>query len=427
MTTEKPLYQAIDACRVCKSSDLVVFWSADQQYIVNFPKDLQQPCAQAPIVLCMCENCGLVQLKHSVEPDYLYKEFFYRSGINEMMKAALRDVVTKAIDRCPLKSGDSVLDIGCNDGTLLWNYPDVIRRFGVDPAKNLQKPGLQTDGWEFINDYFSEESCGGRQYKVITAIAMFYDLEDPVAFCLAIRKLLTHDGIFVVQMNYLGTMLRTNGIDNVSHEHLCYYSLTTLKAVFERAGLRIFDVEINSVNGGSIRVYACRAGIFCKPVRAGVDVLLLQENVAEFKKVETYRVFINKVKSNMKIVDHWIDRIDKAGQVIHCYGASTRGMTFLQYLKNARKISIAAERDENKYGRYIAGTWQKIVPETTSRPVADFYLCLPWHFWPAIQLREKEWMMHGGKFIVPFPDPKIFSVANNLVVGSDVLTIEQPV
>lgn len=414
MTVESSLlYREATFCRGCQSDNLIVFWSGGEHYIVNFLKAVDSPAHKAPIVLCLCSECGLVQLKHTVNPDVLYHEFFYRSGINEMMRAALKDVCDGAMKRVALKTGDAVLDIGCNDGTLLMNYPynHSIERDGVDPAKNIQKPGMQPSGWNFINDYFHLDSCGGKMYKVITAIAMFYDLDKPLRFCRDVQAVLHREGVFVVQMNYLGAMLATNGIDNVSHEHLCYYSLSSLTQILARAGLHVFDVEQNAVNGGSLRVYACVDGLFRRKCTEAVTSLMAKEKEDKLDEVVTFAKFIERVKANCKKLDGWLFRLREAKKVVYCYGASTRGLALLQMLENTDVIQCASERDPNKIGRFIPGTKIKIIPEVNARrSTAEFMLVLPWHFWPAIKERERDWMLSGGKFIIPFPTPKIVAV-----------------
>jgi NDP-4-keto-2,6-dideoxyhexose 3-C-methyltransferase len=405
------LYKTIVQCRVCKSERLTRFWSGGEMYIVGFPKSLaeKETCSKAPLAICVCEECWLVQLMHSVNPDLMYREFFYRSGINEMMRDALYDVTQKAKLQVNLKGGDRVLDIGCNDGTMLLTYPIGVECVGIDPAKNIQKSGTQPGGWFFINDYFSEEVV--RKYyhpnfKIVTAIAMFYDLEDPVQFCQEVAAVMHKDGVFVVQMNYLKSMLECNGVDNISHEHLTYFSLTSLMKVFEEAGMTVFHAELNGVNGGSLRVYASHAGR--RQADSTVTDILRRESEEQLNTLTPYSKFCFRVRRNCDLIDNWIEKIVDENKLLYAYGASTRGTTLLQLLQSADKIIAVAERDPNKIGRYmVGGNWPKIISEEEARKFADYFLCLPWHFWDAIKVREEAWMKKGGKFILPMPWAKI--------------------
>jgi NDP-4-keto-2,6-dideoxyhexose 3-C-methyltransferase len=408
-------YKKIERCRVCHSDKLTAFWSMGECCIVEFPligSERTKPLS--PLTLVVCENCWLVQLQHTTDPKYLYSEFFYRSGMNEMMRAELRDIAHAAVMEAAPAKGDYVLDIGCNDGTLLESYPAFVEhKVGIDPAKNIfdaRKPWNKD--WKFECDFFNAEKAlkasKGYQYKIITAIAMFYDLDDPAAFCRDISTVLHEDGVFIVQMNYLGTMLEAHGVDNVCHEHLTYFSLTSLFPVFDSIGLEIYKVEVNATNGGSLRVFVCHAGH--RTIDRGVRDLLMKESDDRLLSFKPYGIFNERVQAITKKLDIWLNEIATHENAVYAYGASTRGTTLMQLLHNADLISGVAERDPNKFGHYMIGTETPIYPEAEVREIADYLLVLPWHFLPAIQKREHEWLLKGGKFIVPFPQPKIISL-----------------
>ena len=402
-------------CRVCGSPKLTPFWTAGDIYVVGFPKTVDKNALRAPLTLCLCEHCWLVQLQDTVNPELLYREFFYRSGMNEMMRKELAGIATDAYYGMSQSNSAErwVLDIGCNDGTLLSSYPEdslaVLNRVGIDPAKNIQESGPQPHGWWFVNDFFSAERVlqvsGGKKYEVITAIAMFYDLENPRAFVEEVKKALHPYGTFIVQMNYLKTMLESNGVDNICHEHLTYFSLTTLQRMFRGTGLTICHAELNQTNGGSIRVEIRHT--LNSQVDETVEGILQDENSAELDTLIPYIEFRNNIKQICYKLNKWIDGIHSSGKTIYAYGASTRGTTLLQLLDTKGKIAGVAERDPNKYGRYMVGSWLPIVSEAEARENADYFFILPWHFFNGIQVREDEWVQKGGRFIIPLSEPTI--------------------
>ncbi len=254
-------------CRVCGSNKLIPILSLGDQYVTNFVDDAKGDYPHAPLELVLCNvkdgGCGLLQLRHTVERDLMYRKYWYKSGISTTMVKALADIASAAERLVNLSTGDIVIDIGANDGTLLRQYktPGLVT-VGFEPS-NLWKLGIEGNS-KIINDYFNYESfrreLGSKKAKVITSIAMFYDLEDPNTFVEDIKKCLDENGVWIIQMNYLGLMLENNTFDNISHEHLEYYSLLSLLNLLDKHNLEAFDVELNDVNGGSFRIYIKHKG-----------------------------------------------------------------------------------------------------------------------------------------------------------------------
>ncbi|NNL59620.1 MAG: methyltransferase domain-containing protein, partial [Nitrosopumilus sp.] len=249
-----------NVCRVCNKNELKQIISLGEQYIVNFLDNNDKESNKVRLDLMLCnENdggCGLLQLKHTVSGELLYRNFWYKSGINQSMRNALKDITNKIKEKITLKSEDIIIDIGANDGTLLRSYErDDLMLVGFEPAKNLIKD-TKIGTSKVINDFFNFESFSkefpGKKASVITSIAMFYDLENPNIFVEDIYKILSDDGIWIIQMNYLVAMLENNSFDNIVHEHLEYYSLRSLESLLSKHNFEVFDVEINDVNGGSI-------------------------------------------------------------------------------------------------------------------------------------------------------------------------------
>jgi len=402
-------------CRACGCQFYEnVLLDLGEQEIVDFPLPGEKTRGKAPLTLVMCSRCNLVQLRHSVDDDTLFRKFWYRSSLNEQMRQALKDVVDGALKKVgPLKEDDVVVDIGCNDGELLTNYPQNLIRVGFEPALELvQQAAYHGVGKTvFYNDYFKEGYLAPDSCRIITAIAMFYDLNDPVTFLKEVVRAMHPDGIFVVQMNYLGLMLKNMTFDNISHEHNCYYSLHALERLFHSVGLVITDVEQNEVNGGSVRVYASKNPE--ASVGSSVEWMMAVDTRACSSLALEH--FCEMVRTVGPLFVHFLKHLRAAGKKVYAYGASTRGMSLLQTVFGnipAKDYIIAvAERDENKYGRLMAGLNIPIIPEEEARKKADYFLLLPYHFWNSIRERERNWMLSGGKFIIPLPFPKVMEMS----------------
>jgi SAM-dependent methyltransferase len=403
-------------CRVCQSSPLASVIKFGSQHIVGFPEHVALG-ESAPLDLVLCTKCGLLQLEDSVDASFLFRHFWYQSGINEQMKAALSEVVNKAVQIAAPVQGDAVLDIGSNDGTLLSFYPaGVLHRVGVEPAENIEQIDKSSD--VLVHEFFSKAVgvLSNCQFKIITAIAMFYDLDDPAEFLQGVRQVLAPNGVLIIQMNALSVMLKNLAFDNISHEHVCYYSLTTLKFLAEICGFDVIDVSENSVNGGSLRVYLMQRGAMPDGItdvefmqgRARVHLMLKEEATAELLSPVTYKRFQSKITAIQTEVNRFVHTVVAKDKKVCLYGASTRGTMLMQTLNIANYVLGAAERDAKKYYRTMAGTAVRIFPEALLRTVADYFVVLPWHFLPSILEREKEWGKRGGRFVVPLPEPRMY-------------------
>lgn len=386
-----------------------------EQTIADFLEEGEQGRGRAPLTLVSCQGCGLLQLRYTVDPDTLYRRFWYRSSVNELMRAALADVVASIKKFAKVEKGDVVGDIGVNDGCILTNYEEGIELVGFEPAYQLAQEAQQRiPNAKVVADYFSAakalEASGGKKYKALTACAVFYDLDDPNVFLKDVGEVLDEKGIFLIQMNYLRTMLRDLIFDNISHEHLCYYSLASLKQLVERHGLKIIHVELNAVNGGSIRVIMTKEQ--GREADGSVEEQLQQEQHSYLE--QSYRHFGERVQTTTRQLRDFLVAVRKAGKRVYAYGASTRGLVILQKVlgeESAREFLVGvAERDPNKIGKRMAGVNLSIVSEQEARKKADYFFLLPWHFWPTISRRERDWMAAGGKFIIPLPYPKVISL-----------------
>ena len=408
----------ITECRSCCSTNLTNILSLGLQYPSNFIElnSISDKREQIPLELIFCEkkDCGLLQLKHTASRESLYKEYWFRSGLNEKMIEALKDITKSVEKRISLSENDIVLDIGCNDGTLLRSYQSKVRLVGFEPASNLVDEAKEgTD--LIINNFFSfhefMQYFPNERIKVITSIAMFYDLEDPNSFVSDIVSCLDLDGIWVIQMAYLIPMLELNAFDNIVHEHLEYWSLKSLKRLLEEHNLEIFDVELNDVYGGSFRIFVKTKRNDKINIQNSVDEFLKKEDEFGLEKKETYLNFANRVNSLKNKLNDFIKKEISNGKLIYAYGASTKGNTLLQFYNlNNKLISKAADRDSKKFGKMTVGSNIPIISEEQARDEKpDYFLVLPWHLVDFFKERENKFLNNGGKFIVPLPDFKIIS------------------
>jgi len=337
------------------------------------------------------------------------------------MRDALADIATKCESLICLKPRDTVLDIGCNDGTLLASYTTPgIYRVGFDPAANLATVSRKVAD-KVVADFFTAETYSGeaqlraRRVKIATSIAMFYDLEEPGRFVSDVRQVLDPEGLWVIEMRYLPLMLEQNAFDNICHEHLEYYSLQSLQQLLGMYDMRVVDVETNDVNGGSFRVYIRSTsardelfgdGVYRKLAADRVTKMLEHEEKAGLGRIETYREFVARVERIKELVVRFIRQEKDRGKVIYVYGPGTKGNTILQYfgLDNSL-ITAAAERNSDKWGLMTVGTHIPIVSEEEARAAEpDYLLVLPWHFIKEFKEREKDFLARGGRFIVPLPE-----------------------
>jgi len=402
--------RAIKACRVCQSRRLEDVLFLGNQYVSDFvASDGNSP--QAPLELVRCVNCGLVQLRHTFSRENLYRHYWYRSGISPTMRKALADLVSKTCEIVRPGPDEMVVDIGCNDGTLLRSYkvPGLFLA-GFEPARNLVPDAMRGTSWVF-NDFFSartfEHKFGERKARIVTSVAMFYDLEDPNSFVADIVKILAPNGVWVVQQNYLVTMLEQNGFDNIGHEHLEYYSLGTMQGLLTRYGLEVFDVETNDVNGGSFRTFICRKGQY--PIGKSVTSMEKHEARLGLDGSATYQRFAENIRRIRSQAREFIAGEVKQGKVVYVYGASNRGNTILQYCGlDHTLIKKATDANPEKWGRKTVGTLIPIVSKEEARKdKPDYFLILPHHFLEEIRNEERKYLESGGKFIVPLPGFRI--------------------
>jgi hypothetical protein len=383
----------ITACRACGSERLRTVLDLGGIAVVDFPATRDAKDETAPLELVVCLDCSLVQLRHTVDRERVYGgNYWYRSATNESMVAALRDVVADACARVMLGYSDAVLDVGSNDGTMLRMFPEYVTRVGYEPSALAREP---RQGDEVIlQEFWPPQYNAFRKFKVITSVAMFYGVEDPGAFVDAVRQWLHPDGIWVCQFQNLEAMLDCNGWDNVCHEHTSYWSHQAFLSLLGRHGLRVDDWSYNNTNGGSVR-YIVKHG------KQEVTAPRFSDVFEQAYRLVAFGRYAERLKGELPELLY--------GKHVLGYGASTKGITTLQYCGIGPDLVPAiADRNPDKWGRFTAGTRIPIISEVEARDQRpDYLLALPWHFIDSFVKREFEFVARGGRFIVPMPELRI--------------------
>jgi len=373
---------------------------------------------KVPTSLVRCDpmsdhaSCGLLQMEHSVPPELMYSTYWYRSGTNKTMRDHLRGIAKESMDFVGLDSC-RVLDIGCNDGTLLGFYPDSCELVGIDPSDACEKlEGNITLFNELFPSRAFMEWNAGRKFDLVTSVAMFYDLEDPVEFARQVKQFLADDGIWVIELSYLPSMLRRNSYDTICHEHLEYYSIAVLEFIVRTAGLKLVRAEENTINGGSIRCFVSHAEC-TRYASAAAQARIQALRIAEFDLAldsdEPYTAFQERITRQKEKLVALLQRLKQEGRTIHVYGASTKGNTILQWCGIGKNfIDAASDRNPAKFGAHAVGSDIPIISEQESRALRpDYYLVLPWHFREEFLVREQQMLNQGTGFIFPLPEVEI--------------------
>lgn len=394
--------KTITECRSCLSSKLTELLDLGDHYLSDFRPDKSKP-PKSPLVAMICEDCMLVQLKHTADSGDMYHENYgFKSSISDSIKNDLKDIVSTALEYI---EPHSWLDIGCNDGTLLSFVPDSIYREGVDPIeKYCVEASYHADN---ITVGFFKASQFYRKFDVITSISCFYDMDYPNKFVSDVTQVLEDGGIWIIQQNYLLPTLQLNAIDNFCAEHLEYYTLLSLEPLLERHGLEVIDLSTNMVNGGSLRTIVAKAGVY--PIQPAVPQQKEIEQHFKLNELTPYIKFAKEAMTNIYDLKALVKELNKAKQRIYILAASTRGSTIWQAAGlTAASVICAVERNPEKVGKYFSAIGIPIISEEQARKEKPDYMIIgPWFFADEIIDREKEYLDGGGKLITPLPTVEV--------------------
>lgn len=415
------MVKKIKACRICGNKELVSVVDLGEQYLTGvFPRKHEvNTITKGPLRLVKCHGnnncCGLLQLEHSYELGEMYGDNYgYRSGLNQSMVAHLKNKVNKILDFVDLKTNDLVIDIGSNDGTTLTTFSPDLQLVGIDPTGDKFKD-FYPDHIQLIPDFFSDslvkERFPNKKAKVITSFSMFYDLESPQQFVNQISSILDpNDGVWVFEQSYMPLMLERKSYDTICHEHLEYYGLYQIIWLLDKADLKIIDIEINDINGGSFSITAAKNSTHYSKNLKKINQLLEKEKLAKLDTLEPYLNFqLDTQNSRLELLD-FIREAKNDGKKIAALGASTKGNVILQYCDiNSSQIDSIGEVNEYKFGTFTPGS---LIPIKSEEKVlnekSDYLIILPWHF--------KDFFVNNKKFNnrrLVFPLPKLEIITPN--------------
>lgn len=417
------MYKEISCCRICGNTNLESLLHLGEQTLTGvFPKNKETVITRGPLELVKCYShsgedvCGLVQLRHSFDSNEMYGENYgYRSGLNQSMVKHLQGIVAGICQLMPLAEGDIIIDIGGNDSTLLQAYPadKGLNLMVIDPTSDKFKKYYPAH----INntaDFFSAETYNkifDRKAKVITSIAMFYDLEAPLKFVQDIYDSLDDNGIWVFEQSYLPYMVDTTSYDTICHEHLEYYAIQQIQWIFDKIGFKIADINFNNVNGGSFRITAAKKGSDIPVASEKIEAAIKHENDLGYQGLDIYKTFSDNVSKHRTELMNLLADLKAQGKKIFGYGASTKGNVLLQYCNiTTNDMPCIAEVNPDKFGSFTPSTLIPIISEKEARAEnPDYFFVLPWHFRDGIIEREQEFLNNGGKLIFPLPQIEIIS------------------
>lgn len=414
-------YSEIKKCRICGNSELIPILDLGFQALTGvFPKKKDEVITSGPLELVKCRedktnnSCGLVQLRHFYNLKELYGDNYgYCSGLNKSMVGHLQSKVRKIEKIVDLNPKDLVIDIGSNDSTLLQAYSNKDLIFaGIDPTGKKFKecyPGYIHLIPEFFSAQCVRDAFAGKKAKVITSIAMYYDLESPMDFMRQIKEVLSDDGIWIFEQSYLPSMLEANAYDTVCHEHLEYYCLKQIKWMADKVGFKIIDVEINNINGGSFSVIATKDKSSWRIKNSITEKVLHDEGRRGLNELRPYKEFSRRVVNHRNKLTKFIEKVNSDGKKLLGYGASTKGNVILQFCNLTEKdIPFIAEVNKDKFQCYTPGTLIPIISEAEAKAMKpDYFMVLPWHFKENIIAKEKGYLNSGGKLFFPLPSLQV--------------------
>jgi len=402
-------------CRICKSSNLVKILDLGKMPLANAflkKEDIDKPEEKFPLVVYFCKDCGLLQVLDIVDPEILFKHYYYLTSTSQPLANHFIELGKILVDRFIESKNDLVIDIGGNDAVLLDSIKSKCQVLNIEPAKNIAKISKEK-GVDTIDKFFTKELAEDivKKYgsaKIITANNVFAHIDDLKNILEGIKVLIGDNGVFVFEVHWVANLIGLAGIggfDQIYHEHLSYFSLLTLKKLFDQFNLKIFDVKLIPVHGQSLQVYASKN----YEALDTVDEFLEKEKELRLGEIETYMNFADNVEENKNKLKNLLQELKKKGKKIIGYGASAKGNTLLNYFQiDNRVLDFIVDSSPLKQGIYTPGTHIPISsPNRLKKEKPDYLLLLAWNYAESILKKEQKLRNQGVKFIIPVPKVKI--------------------
>ena len=410
VTTQAPQPQSQQICRVCDSARLEPVIDLGMQPWCNHFLRAEEVGTEPfyPLRVAYCLDCATAQLDHTVPKEVMFGNHTYLSGVTRSLSDHFRSVAEEVAQRfTPGKSRPSVLDIGSNDGTQLKHFQtlgfDVL---GIESSRTTAEIA-NAAGVNTVNEFFNADLVSriGRRFDVINAAGVFFHLEELHSVAEGIRIALADDGVFVVQFLYMPSIIDNLAFDQIYHEHLLYYTLTTVNQLLARHGLELFDAYLSPIHGGSIVGFAAHAGRLPKTSR--LEHALASEIRGEYNSIDTYRRFAERIQTMR--VENLAFLEDRAAQGKRVYGmgAPVKGNTLLNYFGvTNRLMQCVVERNTLRRGLYTPGSHLPVLMEDELPEPPDVYYVLAWNFKREILARNRDLLDRGVEFFFPVNPPE---------------------
>jgi SAM-dependent methyltransferase len=400
----------IEGCRSCGRGSLVELLALGSMPLANAlldASDLARPERRFPLTLVFCPGCALVQIRETVDPEILFGHYLYFSSFSDTMLTHARDEARHLASRRRLGAGSLVVEIASNDGYLLKNFVELgVPVLGIEPAANIaraaQASGVRTENAFFGRELARRLRADGVRADVVIANNVLAHVADLDGTAAGIAALLKEDGLAAIEFPYVGDMIDAVEFDTIYHEHLCYFSLHAVAAVFARHGLAVTDLLRLPIHGGSLRIYLEREG---RPVDGAVTALLREESTRGMDRAPFYEDFAARVTSLTRELVAELRRRKGAGERLAAYGASAKGSTLMNAAGiGSDLLDFVADRSTIKQGRYTPGNRLPIVaPGALVAKRPDAVLLLTWNFADEIFRQQADYLNAGGTFIIPIP------------------------